>query len=195
MELIDSELLEGALKEFLRTGYGGTSITQIVRKLGISKTTFYSRYPSKDALFRAIISCQTERLSGDTGLQVNGKWLELETGLRAYANRTLEISLEGELREVNLLIDSEVRRFPELGAAAAERTRLGIVRIADFITRCSERDAIPVRDAKIIAEAYICMLRGWYVNILLTNESVDATAREAWVERAVHTLVSGRAEW
>ena len=45
---------KAALREFVRSGYGGTSVNQIVRALGISKTTFYTRYPSKEALEEAL---------------------------------------------------------------------------------------------------------------------------------------------
>jgi AcrR family transcriptional regulator len=194
-ETIETELLDGALREFLKTGYGGASITQIVRALGISKTTLYSRYPTKDVLFRAIVARQIERLSASTALQGNGSWLEIGVGLRAYANRTLEMSLDGEMREVNRLIYGESQRFPELGVAAAERTQVGIGQIADFITQCARRDGVPVRDPRSIAEAFIFMLRGWYVDVLLSGQAVTPAAREAWVEKAVHALLSGRAGW
>jgi TetR/AcrR family transcriptional repressor of mexJK operon len=194
VELIESELLEGALNEFLKTGYGGTSVRQIVQALGISKTTLYSRYPSKEVLFRAIITRQIERLAAITALQ-DGEWPEIGIALRNYANRTLEISLNGELREVNRLIYSESQRFPELGVAAAERTELGITQIADFVEICANRDGLQIRNARGVAEAFIFMLRGWYVNVLLTDRPVSSAHREAWVERAVHVLVSSRADW
>lgn len=195
VELIDGELLEGALQEFLKSGYGGASVTSIVKALGISKTTLYSRYASKEDLFRAIVDRQIERLSAAAVLEKKGSLLEIGMGLRAYANRTLEISLTGELREVNLLIYGESRRFPELGTAAAQRTELGVAQIAKFIDQCAQRDKIPVRDPRAVAEAFIFMLRGWYVNVLLTDQVVSAAVREAWVEKAVHTLLSGRQGW
>ena len=194
-ELIDSELLDGAFRVFVANGYGGTSMSQIVRMLGISKTTLYSRYPSKAELFRAIIAGQTERLSASTALQVDGAWLSLEMGLRAYANRSLEVSLTGELLEVNRLIHSEAVRFPELGEAAAERMRAGIRQISSFVSSCAERDDIPCRDPDGIAEVFIAMMRGWYDNVMLSNRHVSAAARETWVERAVHALVSARRDW
>lgn len=194
-ELIDSELLAGAFRVFVANGYGGTSMSQIVRMLGISKTTLYSRYPSKAELFRAIIAAQTERLAASAALQVDGAWLSLEMGLRAYANRSLEVSLAGELLEVNRLIHSEAARFPELGEAAAERMRAGIGQISHFISHCAERDSIPCRDPAGIAEVFIAMMRGWYDNVMLSNRPVSAAVRETWVERAVHALVSARREW
>src|SRR3546814_3245620 len=119
----------------------------------------------------------------------------LEKGLKTYANRMLSLSLEGQLLEVNRLVSSESQRFPELGAAAAERTALGIKRIAAFIRECAEFDAVPCKDADAAAEVFILMLRGWYVNVMLTNVPVSVAQRERWVTRAVRTLLSARADW
>jgi TetR/AcrR family transcriptional regulator, mexJK operon transcriptional repressor len=194
-ELIESELLAGALQEFLRHGYGSTSMAQIVKSLGISKTTLYSRYGSKAALFEAIISQQIKGLSVEAVLHRHGVPLGLEDGLRAYAVRTLEISFTGDLLQVNRLIYSESRRFPELGIAAAERTEHGIRQISEFIAECAVRDGIPCRDPAGIAASFIFTLRGWYVNVMLTNETVSPVAINRFAGQVVRTLLSSRAEW
>jgi len=192
---IERKLLAVALRVFISHGYGATSMTSIVRDASISKTTLYSRFASKADLFHAIMREQIERLSVAALLRGNTQRVDLVRGLRSYANRALEISLTGDFLEVNRLIYSESHRFPELGAAAAERTQTGIAQIADFIRECAVADGIPCRDPGAIAEAFIHMMRGWYVNVMLTNEKVPQPVREAWVERAVHVLIAGRTQW
>src|SRR3546814_16793893 len=90
---------------------------------------------------------QIERIDAGAMLTSGRKKPELEKGLKTYANRMLSLSLEGQLLEVNRLVSSESQRFPELGAAAAERTALGIKRIAAFIRECDEFDVVPCKDA------------------------------------------------
>lgn len=192
---LESRLLDVALREFLAHGYGGTSMRRIVGAAHISKTTLYSRFPSKEQLFRAIMRQQIDRLSAATSLKSKGGLLGLEQGLRSYANRMLEVSLEGDLLQINRLIYSESHRFPELGAAAAERTQMGVQQIACFIGECAELDGIPCRDPEGVAEAFIFMLRGWYVNVALTSVKVPAAVVDRWVDRAVHALISARADW
>ena len=51
---IEDKLLTVALQEFQEQGYGAASVTRIVKTAGMSKTTLYSRYPSKEQLFRAL---------------------------------------------------------------------------------------------------------------------------------------------
>ncbi|QEO16713.1 TetR/AcrR family transcriptional regulator [Acetobacter vaccinii] len=54
-EELDQYLLEIAAGLFSQHGYAGTSIDQIARKASASKQTLYRRYPSKEALFIAVI--------------------------------------------------------------------------------------------------------------------------------------------
>jgi AcrR family transcriptional regulator len=192
---IEERLLRAALQEFLAHGYGGASLNRLVKLAGVSKTTLYSRFASKEELFRAIMRRQIERVDLEALLKPHDGRSELGKGLAAYANHMLERSLQGDLLDVNRLIYSESQRFPELGAAAAERTGMGVRRITAFIRDCAEADGLPCRDAGSVAEVFILMIRGWYVDVMLTNRPVSAAQRRQWVERAVHILLAGRADW
>lgn len=192
--LIESELLEVALGQFVRHGYG-VSMSRIVRAAGISKTTLYSRFSSKEDLFRAIVRRQIDRVAETAPLGPSKDYYDLEKGLKNYANRTLEVSLESTFIEVNRLIYSEAGRFPELGAAAAERNQIGVAQLADFIRFRAEADGVPCRDPETIAEILILTMRGWYLNAMLTDVGPSARARADWVDRAVGTLIAARADW
>lgn len=192
---IEGKLFSVALAQFLKNGYGATSLNQIVKAAAVSKTTLYSRFDSKEQLFRALMHEQVNRLSGSKALNPLASHSNLESGLAAYANRMLTVSLRGDLLDVNRLIYSEAQRFPELGAAAAERTAIGIKQISDYIADRATADGIPCRDPHGVAEAFILMMRGWYVDVTLTHRTVSAAKRQQFVTRAVHTLISARADW
>lgn len=49
------QILDGARRVFLRDGFDGASMNDIVRAAGVSKGTLYVYYPSKEALFAALI--------------------------------------------------------------------------------------------------------------------------------------------
>jgi TetR/AcrR family transcriptional repressor of mexJK operon len=195
VEGIESKLLAVALSEFVQHGYGGTSMSRIVNVAGISKTTLYSRFSSKEQLFRAIMHRQIERLSSATSRDPHPVRPSFEKSLVDYANSMLEVSLRGDLLEVNQLIYRESHRFPELGAAAADRTKLGIRQVAELIRKWATADRVPCGDPEGIAEAFIHMLRGWYVNVVLTNTKVPGAQREQWVKCAVRALISARRDW
>lgn len=192
---IERTLLTTALEQFLKHGYGATSMNTIAKAARVSKTTLYSRYPSKEALFRAIMHEQIERIARLPELRPTEQGPDLKSGLTAYANLMLNLSLKGDLLEVNRLIYSESQRFPELGAAAAERSEIGVRQIADFIRTCARADGVPCSDPEAVAQAFIMMIRGWYVNVMLTNRKVSTAERQAWVERAVRVLLAPRSAW
>ena len=192
---IEQKLLTVALHEFIEHGYGATSLNQIIRATGMSKTTLYARYASKEDLFRAIIREQVLQGHGALLFRPSGSRLNIREGLEAYANRMLEISLEGDLLKVNRLIHSESSRFPELGTAASDRTKMGIAQVAEFIRECAASDQAVCRDPDAGAEAFIFMIRGWYVDVMLTNRKVSAAQRQEWVRRTVNTLISSWSSW
>lgn len=54
-EKTKERLVEEALELFVRRGYHGTTIDNIVRKVGLTKGAFYSHFPSKSSLLLEII--------------------------------------------------------------------------------------------------------------------------------------------
>jgi len=190
---LEAHLLDAALQEFLAHGYGAASLNRIIASAGVSKTTLYSRFPSKEALFRAIIYQQIGRSAA--AMTFDQPALDLKKGLIEYAEYALELSLKGDVLAFNRLIYSEAHRFPELGAAAAERSRLGAKQVSSFIAKCAAAKRIKCKDPDAAAEAFILMLRGWYVNMTLTNEKSTAAQRRRWIERAVQALISGWEKW
>lgn len=188
---IESRLLGAALKEFVSCGYAGASMRGIAKAAELSRSTLLSRFPSKAELFEAIMTRQIAQLSAVTTLRSPRDRNDLEQDLEAYANRALEFSLEGELLSVNRLILSESHRFPELGQTAQRSTQLGVEQISEFLRQCVASGDIECADPEGTAEAFILMIRGWYLNVMVTNRMVTAAERRGWVARAVHSLNLG----
>lgn len=192
---IENDLLDAALREFVEHGYGGASISRIVRRAQVSKTTFYTRFASKEALFRAIMQRQMDRVSQARPLSSQDGELGLAEGLKAYGRSALAASLEDGLLEVNRLVYSEAHRFPELALAAADRSRVGIREVSDFIARCALADGIPCHQPGVVAMMFIQMLRGRYVEIMLAGGDGSAGVHQRWAEATVDKLLAGRAGW
>ncbi len=192
---IESGLLDAALHEFLAHGYGGASISRIVRRANMSKTTLYARYASKEDLFRAIMQRQIDRLNQAQPLAPRGGQLDLAAGLKAYGRSALEASFEGGLIGVNRLVYSESHRFPELAVAASERSAVGIRQVSDFIAACALADGIPCHNPGLIAEMFLLMLRGRYLDVLLAGGTEAMAAHGHWVDVAVDRLLAGRPGW
>lgn len=57
-------ILNTALKHFLEYGFAGTSLRSIVKDAGLTTGAFYKYYPTKEAIFDALIDPYVEELYG-----------------------------------------------------------------------------------------------------------------------------------
>ena len=192
---IENELVEVALSEFLRHGYGGTSMATIVKAAGVSKTTLYSRFASKEDLFIAMMKKMVE---GDLSARiraVESPSRPLTDMLREFAYKSLEIGLDTEHYGVVRLIYGESHRFPELraaGEALADASRAGILNVMNAY---AEREGMTFANPEVPANALTLLLRGMHLDIVLSgNRTVDAERRKE-IDWFVDLLVASMDRW
>lgn len=89
---IRKRILATALELFLEKGYGAVSVREMIETLGISKGGFYHHYPSKEALFLAVVEEALARWSNAvSGITANTA-LSVESRLRQLFASPLERS-------------------------------------------------------------------------------------------------------
>lgn len=73
MKAVKDRLFQAAMELFEKNGYENTSVADITQKAGVSKGTFFTHFPSKDAIFSAIGKIFTEYMQDivETGLAEN----------------------------------------------------------------------------------------------------------------------------
>ncbi|MEJ5241152.1 MAG: TetR/AcrR family transcriptional regulator [Anaerolineales bacterium] len=72
-----ARLLDAALKRFARDGYNATSVETICADAGVSKGAFYHHFPSKQALFLALLEGWLTTIQG--GLEASRRERASET--------------------------------------------------------------------------------------------------------------------
>ena len=114
------QVLNGAWRIFLRDGYAGAAVDDIVRSAGVSKATLYAYFPDKRLLFETAIQNALEE-DRTHPLADIGKDLPAE---RAVPRITAAITawLRSD-RETDLfrVVISESNRFPDMAATYHER--------------------------------------------------------------------------
>lgn len=191
---LEARLIRVARQSFATQGYGATSMNEVAKAARVSKGTLYARFPSKAELFRAIIDDEV-RNSGISFPLHGPNPKSLEAALRLYAEQALVESSSGEILQLNRLITSEAERFPELGEAAAERTRIGTRHAAECIAEYAEKDGIACRDAEAAAEMFTFLLRGYYSDVMRRARPVTAAEIKTWTRRMVKFFLCGRENW
>lgn len=195
LEGLEARLILAARQAFVLNGYGAASINSIAKIARVSKNTLYARFPSKAALFRAIVARQIASAQEELRPAFGEPEAELEGRLGAYLNIALRNSLGGDVLEINRLIISESPKFPELGEAARARFQVGVQHVAQLIDEAARRDRRPCRSSTAAAEMLLSVVYGWYTLVMITNRVVSDRERTAWVGNAVQIFMAGRSAW
>ena len=76
------DLLDAALRLFLERGYDGTSMQAVADDAGVTKPVVYAAFDGKDALFRALLAREEERILAEIqGAFANADLTDPETTL------------------------------------------------------------------------------------------------------------------
>lgn len=159
---IEQAILSTARRMFLDGGYDAVAMENIATVTGVSKGTLYARYPSKEALFTAVIEECVRDWSQTSSQQDHLLTDDIGERLHHYG-RTIARSLsQPEVHAFQRLLLASSDRFPELAMAMYETGYLYIVRlIGRDIGQAAERDGIPARDPEGVARLFVAAIAGW----------------------------------
>jgi AcrR family transcriptional regulator len=137
-------VLRRAIELFNRQGYDGTSMGDLARDLGLSKSAIYHHVPSKEHLLEQALDEALRELTAVVDSAVAEEDASAGERLRAVVHRSVEV-LVAHLPAVTLLL--RVRGNSDLELAAMRRRReiderlAGLVRSA--VAEGSLRDDVP----------------------------------------------------
>ncbi|MBW4670101.1 MAG: TetR/AcrR family transcriptional regulator [Cyanomargarita calcarea GSE-NOS-MK-12-04C] len=108
------QILSGAMQEFLKHGFAGTSMDRVAQAAGVSKATVYNHFQDKEGLFKTLI----EQLAQEKFQSAFGRQ-PLQGEPRIVLRQLIASALQGMICDeqhqafVRVLI-GESGRFPEL---------------------------------------------------------------------------------
>jgi TetR/AcrR family transcriptional repressor of mexJK operon len=185
-------ILDVAEALFLGHGFGATSIEAVAKRAGISKRTFYHRFPGKERLFEAVVRRLIERWLPP----FDAKMVEapsLADGLLLVGEHLLKIALTPEALALHRIVIAEARQFPglarmmhEIGAAS------GIERIAKQLEPRIESGELRPMNARFAAEEFILMVvTGPQRRALGLATPLTPAELSAWAQDAVALFLDG----
>jgi TetR/AcrR family transcriptional regulator, mexJK operon transcriptional repressor len=194
VEAIGRAILAEARNEFLRSGYEDARMDTIAEAARVSKSTLYERYPTKEALLRAVIAEHVANWSQDWEGKGGSLPADLRQRLKHRARSLMECFCSGELESLERLFTNS----PSMDELRRMRHEVGHQRIAQVIAQeiiSGTRDeAIQPQTAIRIAEMLMGTLYGWW-RAQLEIRSVTREEALAYADHAVDVLFEGRAAW
>ena len=154
------ELLDIAAQVFAERGFDGASVNEMAKRANASKGTYYSRYPSKEALLMAVMGRRVEDLERELS-SVMGSSDDLGKVLTDFATRMLSVVLSEQMLSSYRVVTLEARRFPDLGKAYYENGVLKVSRfLSGFFIRMSHAGRLKIEHPDISAELFIDSIVG-----------------------------------
>ncbi|ESQ92008.1 hypothetical protein ABAC460_03670 [Asticcacaulis sp. AC460] len=115
-EVRQADILDAALAEFSEHGFEGARMEDVARKARVSKGTVYLYYPTKQALFEALIMRDIAPRVALASVFLKGYDGPLEPALMRIVEMAGAAIATGKLPVYPKLLIAEAQRFPDLAA-------------------------------------------------------------------------------
>jgi TetR/AcrR family transcriptional regulator, mexJK operon transcriptional repressor len=187
-----SQLLNSALDMFLDRGYEQTTIEAIAAAVSMTKRTIYARYDDKAALFRAAVQNAIERWIVPDETLRSLETADLEATLVAVARMRVAHVMTPEGLKLQRIINTESYRFPEIFTASYQQATAPVIEfLADLFRRHQATGAITVARPKMAASAFLSLVVGGPVRIIVSGNQLDPDDLEERIAFSVALFLNG----
>ena len=188
------ELLTVAREVFLEHGYARATMDEVAGRGHISKTSLYREHPSKEALFRAVVTDWAA--AGRDAMRPHLERLVDGTDTRADLIALAQVMRDGilsrDVLRMRRLVTSESERFPEVAAEYLEQSWDSNVHgLADALTELGRQGRLRVPSAGLAADQLTWLVVGAPLNRELLAPTISPKGSLPPVESAVDLFLAG----
>ncbi|MCD4526852.1 TetR/AcrR family transcriptional regulator [Nocardioides sp. cx-173] len=182
-------IVTAATSLFLELGYDRTSLARIAERSGVSRATLFKQFPTKAALFDAIVT-ESWSIADEQDLPAAGNVVE---GLGTLGRRYAELLGRPQMSDLFRIVIAELPRFPELAQAQFAQGKMPYF---DSVRRylLSEHSAgtVHVEDVDLAATHFLGMISNYvfWPTLLVPGWEVGAVRVAEVVDEAVRTMVA-----
>jgi AcrR family transcriptional regulator len=186
------QIIDGAREVFLADGFDAASMNDIARAAGVSKGTIYAYFPSKDALFGALIR-EDKRLQAERLGAYDDHDGPVHEVLKRMGMSLMEVMLEpAHVAQVRTVM-AVAPKFPEIGRAFYDAgPQFGQDRFAAWLERKTASGELVVDDFAEAAAHFVNLIQGVLFRKMLfcADPTPPRTAIEKTVDGAVRVFLA-----
>ena len=186
-------LISVAGDEFVAQGFSKASISRIALNAGVSKKTIYARFPSKDALFLAVMEELVTRSRDDVLDGMTTLTGAPEQVLTRFGTRIARDFTSPQVVAIYRLILSEVLRFPQLGEIFTTAMKIMRSTLATYLAKEVDAGSLAIADPVAASRQFGMLAYGELRERTLLGERVTEAMITATVGRAVTLFLAGYA--
>lgn len=149
------QILEGARRVFLASGFDGASMGEIAKTAGVSKGTLYVYFESKEALFEALTLEEKAGLA-EALFRLDEADPDVRAALRRLGVSFLEAMLKPDHISSIRMVIGATDKFPRFGQAFYEAgPRTGARRLRAYLDGQVAAGRLRIADTEIAAEQFL----------------------------------------
>jgi TetR/AcrR family transcriptional regulator, regulator of autoinduction and epiphytic fitness len=182
--------LDAAMKLFLKQGYERTSLLQVAKEAGLSTSTLFKHFPTKTALFKAIVTKYWEL---DEPYRYQPEVGNPAAGLRKIADDYACLLSRPEMTALFRVVVAEASQLPEIGRAQFdEGQRPFLESLQQYLRAEVNAGTLHVPNVRLAAEHFLALIAGavLWPGLLLSDFKPSAKDLQAAVHEAVQMMLA-----
>ncbi|MFI6025491.1 TetR/AcrR family transcriptional regulator [Amycolatopsis magusensis] len=182
-------ILTAATALFLELGYDRTSLARIAERSGVSRATLFKQFPSKAALFDAMVT-ESWATAGEAAAPPAGNIVD---GLTTIGRRYAELLGRAQMTDLFRIVIAELPRFPELANAQFSQGRMPYFEsVRGYLLAEHEAGTVRIEDVDLAATQFLGMISNYvfWPALLVPGWEVSAERVAQVVDEAVRTIAA-----
>lgn len=182
-------IVQAATDLFLELGYDRASLARIAENAEVSKATLFKQFPTKAALFDAIV---TESWAGSDALDLPSAG-NLAAGLTMIGHRYAALLTRPEMADLFRIVIAELPRFPELAKAQFSHGKMPYFEsVQRYLLDETNAGTAQIADAELAATQFLGMISNFlfWPRLLVPGWTVKDVRAGEVVDEAVRTMVA-----
>src|SRR3954464_8150036 len=183
----EAEILQAAFDVFTEKGFHGARMLDVASRARASKATLYARYPSKEALFEALMAWSPRQGTDALDAIAADETLDPLTALHRLAAQLLALMLQPKKLALFRIAVAEGNRLSPVGRTYSAFTRdHGMESVRAIVARLLKQGLIEIDDRAEFGHSFIGLLQGeLFMRALLGTipspgrEEIDRHAKRA----------------
>lgn len=184
-------ILAAATRLFLDSGYDRTSLAKIAEAAGVSKATLFKQFPTKAALFDAIVTASWR--SGEEDEAAHPAAGDPRAGLTAIGRRYVALLTRPGMADLFRIVIAELHRFPELAETQFNRGKMPyFASVRRYLEAERAAGTVALDDADLAATQFLGMISNYvfWPRMLLAHWAPDQPVTDHVVDEAVLMMLA-----
>jgi AcrR family transcriptional regulator len=182
------QIIGAAREVLLGEGYRDLSLRKVARKIGVSATSIYLHFDSKDDLVHSLIEAAIERLNDslESALPDDGDPIN-KLEMLAWTYVDFALSHPREYQVIYLVSSDEMTRYPK---EKFRKARKGYRLVLQVLQEGIKEGTVDEQKPRIASYTFWAQLHG-ILSVVLSKRLDSRIDQEEFIEEAIDHIISG----